>query len=174
MRNKEERAKRNLYNELIELRDQQRANMADAIAIVKGEEQPWELNRQGKMRWYLHPNLDDVAIHALLFAEIEIPPGSRTGRQRIQGGHAMYVWEGRGYTEIDGVKHHWEEGDVINLPLLTEGIVVQHFNIDPQKPVRLLSAQANYVGALGVDMGSGFEQLEDSPDYRAARNERQP
>jgi len=168
MNRQDELAKRNFYDELMQLRDEQRKNAANAIAVVKGTELPWETNRQGKMRWYLHPNMTDVAIRSLIFVEIEIPAGSRTGRQRIQGGHVLYVWEGRGYTEIDGTKHFWETGDVINLPLLTEGIVVQHFNIDPDSPVRLLYAQPNYAHMLGVDMGSGFEQLEDSPDYRAS------
>lgn len=169
MGRKDELAKRNLYAELLALRDQQRKESADAIRVVKGNELPWELNRQGKMRWYLHPNLSDVAIRSLMFFVQEIPPGSRSGRQRVQGGQALYVWEGRGYSEIDGARYHWEAGDVMNLPLVMEGVVMQHFNQDPEKPVLLLQAEPNYVHMLGVDMGSGFEQLEDAPEYRESQ-----
>ena len=31
------------------------------------------------------------------------------------------ILEGKGYTLVDGVKHTWEEGDVLNLPLRAQG-----------------------------------------------------
>jgi hypothetical protein len=169
MSRQQELAKRNLYDELMELRDEQRARMDTAIKVVKGSDLPWEQNRQGKTQWYLHPMLDDVAINSMILGVTEIPPGSRTGRQKMQGGQVIFVWQGRGYTDIDGVQHHWEEQDVINLPSLAEGIVVQHVNVDPEVPARLVHAEPNFVHSIGVDMGSGFEQLEDAPEYRDQR-----
>ena len=76
------------------------------------------------------------------------------------------ILEGRGYTLVDGVKHEWEEGDVLNLPLRAKGIIVQHFNTDPEKPVRFVATEPNWIECTYVDRGSGFEQLEDAPEYR--------
>jgi quercetin dioxygenase-like cupin family protein len=163
---KDDLAKRNLYEELIELRDDQRARRDDQIRVVKFGDLPWESNPQGTVRWYLHPALDDVAINSLMFYVQEVPPGSRSGKQRLQGGQLVYIWHGRGHSEIDGAVHHWEAGDLINLPLVAEGVVVQHFNDDPKESARLVCAEPNYVHALGVDMGSGLVQIEDAPEFQ--------
>lgn len=165
MSRKDELAKRNLYEELITLRDRQREALRDALLLVKADELPWEVNRQGRMRWYLHPGLHDVGTNTLMIYVQEIPAGSRSGRQHIQGGQILFVWEGRGYTEVSGQRHEWEANDLINLPPLPEGVVVQHFNTDPSKRVLLISAQPNFTEMIGVDMGCGFEQLEDAPEY---------
>ena len=53
----------------------------------------------------------------MIFFQQEIPPGSRSGRIKFQGGQVILILEGKGYTLIDGVKHTWEAGDVLNLPL---------------------------------------------------------
>ena len=165
MSRKEELAKRNLFEELMTLRDQQRKELSNALLLVKAEELPWEINRQGKMRWYLHPGLHDVGTNTMMIYVQEIPPGSRTGRQQIQGGQILFVWEGRGYTELSGQRHDWEANDVINLPPLPEGVIVQHFNADPNERVLLISAQPNFTEMIGVDMGCGFEQLENAPEW---------
>ena len=160
----EQLAQRNLFQELIELRDKQREQREDAVWLIKGETLPWEKNPIGKMRWYLHPNIDDTAIRTLQVYVQEIPPGGRSGRVQFQGGQVIYVWAGRGYTLLDGVRHPWEAGDVINLPLRTEGITVQHFNDDPDQAVRLICAEANFAQVLGVDRGVGFEVQENARD----------
>ena len=36
---------------------------------------------------------------------------------------------------------------------------------DPDKPARFVSAEPNWVDCSFVDRGSGFEQLEDAPEY---------
>ncbi len=159
----EQLAQRNLFAELLALRDKQREERQGAVWLVKGDTLPWEQNPLGKMRWYLHPMLDDTAVRTLTFAVQEIAPGGRSGRLQFQGGQVIYVWQGRGHTLLDGVRHPWEAGDVINLPLRTEGITVQHFN-DGDEPVRLVCAEANLVHALGVDRGVGYEVLENARD----------
>ncbi|MEE8472253.1 MAG: hypothetical protein V3S82_03685, partial [Dehalococcoidia bacterium] len=77
-----------------------------------------------------------------------------------------YVLEGKGYTVVDGVRHDWEKGDVVLLPIKPDGVVFQHFNSDKDKSVRMVSAEPNWTEALGVDLGATFEQLENSPDYK--------
>jgi len=153
-----------LYEELLRLRDEDRERRKNAVVLVKGKELPWERNPQGKMKWYLHPSIQNTALKTFLLYEQEIPPGGRSGRQRYQGGQVLYVLEGRGYTVIDGVRYDWEEGDVVQLPLKAEGIVYQHFNADRERRARLLACEPNLIGAVGVDRGSGFEQLEDAQD----------
>ena len=164
-------AEHNFYDELLALRDQQRERIRHGIQVIKEADLPLETNRQGLMRWYLHPSIKDTTLATLLFFQQEIPPGSRSGRIKFQGGQVIMILEGRGYTLVDGVKHAWEEGDVLNLPLRAKGIVVQHFNDDPANPAAFLAVEPNLFAATGVDRGCGFHQLEQSPDYRPARAE---
>jgi hypothetical protein len=58
------------------------------------------------------------------------------------------------------------------LPVLPNGVEYQHFNSDPETPAVFIAAEENAFDALGVDMGSGFEQLEDSPDYEPKKGQR--
>src|SRR6185295_8286109 len=124
-------AEKNYYDDLLAIRDEQRVQIRTGIQVVKEGDLPLESNRQGLMRWYMHPSIKDTALATMIFFQQEIPPGSRTGRIKFQGGQVILVLEGKGYTVVDGVKHHWEAGDVINLPLRPRGIIVQHFNTDP-------------------------------------------
>jgi hypothetical protein len=51
----------------------------------------------------------------------------------------------------------------LNLPVRTNGIIVQHVNPDPKVAARLAFIEPNLAAALGIDRGCGFEQLEDAP-----------
>ena len=159
-------ASTNFWDELLAMRDRQREQRKSAIQVIKGSKLPQEVNRQGLMRWYMHPAIADTVLTTHLFSEKEIPPGSRSGRLKFQGEQIMYILEGRGYTLIDGVKHSWKAGDVVNLPLRKKGIVIQHVNEDPDQPVKFVAAEPNFFACTGVDRGSGFEQIEDAPEYR--------
>jgi len=159
----------NYWEELFRLRDKDRENKKKALKTVVGDELPWELNRQGFMRWYLHPLMEDRVINPFIFYVQKIPPGSRSGRVKTQGSQIFYIWEGRGYTTIDGVRYDWEEGACVQIPLRPMGVIFQHFNTDPEKPALLISVEANTVGALGMDRGCGFEQLENCPEYEERR-----
>ena len=163
---KERLASTNYWDKLLELRDRQREERRDGLQVVKESELPLEVNRQGQMRWYLHPDIRDTVLSTLMFFEQEIPPGSRSGRLKFQGGQVMMILEGRGYTVVDGVRHSWEAGDVLNLPLRADGITVQHFNSDLDQTAKFIATEPNWFHATGVDRGSGFEQLEDAPEYR--------
>jgi hypothetical protein len=158
-------AETNFWDELLKMRDQQREQIRKGVQVVRESELPLETNRQGLMRWYMHPAIKDTALSTMIFFQQEIPPGSRSGRVKFQGGQVIMVLEGRGYTVLDGVKHHWEAGDVINLPLRPRGIIVQHFNTDPQETVKFVGTEPNWTDCAFVDRGSGFEQLEDAPEY---------
>lgn len=76
----------------------------------------------------------------------------------------LYVLQGKGYTLLDGVRHDWQAEDLINIPIRAQGVVVQHVNTDPRRPVRFVSADLNLVDMLGVDRGAVLEQIEAAPD----------
>jgi gentisate 1,2-dioxygenase len=116
------------------------------------------------MQWYLHPALQNTAIRSMLFFRQEIPPRGRSGLQKTPGGGVIYVERGRGYTLLDGVRHDWEAEDVLNVPIRTNGVAVQHVNLDRREPAVLLCADLNLADMLGVDRGAELEQLEDAPD----------
>jgi hypothetical protein len=159
-------AEHNFWDELLALRDKQRAERKDGMQVLKRRDLPLELNRQGLMRWYMHPGITDTVLSTYLCFEQEIPPGSRSGRLKFQGGQVIYVIAGRGFTLVDGVKHAWAAGDVINLPLRRGGIIVQHVNDDPDVAARFIAVEPNLFACTTVDRGSGFEQLDDAPEYR--------
>jgi len=156
----------NYWDELFKLRDLQREQRKNGLQVIQEDELPLENNRQGLIRWYMHPSITDTVLTTLFFFQQEIPPGSRSGRLKFQGGQVILILEGKGYTMVDGVKYVWEAGDLLNLPLRDKGIIVQHFNTDPQNPAKFVAAEPNWFACVGVDRGCGFEQLEDSPDYR--------
>ncbi len=153
----------NRLDELLRLRDQQRSLRKDARMTVHGKDLEWEENRFGRMKWYLHPAIEDTVIKDYVFFMMEIPPGTRTGRIHQQGNEVILILEGRGWTVLNGVRHDWKAGDVVALPLRQQGNTVQHFNADPEKPARFVSARPNLSDPLGVDQGVGLEILEDAP-----------
>lgn len=155
-----------LLEHLFRWRDEHREMVRRGTKVVKGSALTLENNRMGLYRWYLHPAKKDVATRSILLWVQEIPPGSRSGKQRHQGGRVHRILEGKGYTIVDGVKYDWEAGDVVMLPVKPEGVVFQHFNADPNNWVIMVASEANWYDALGVDLGAAFEQLEDSPDYK--------
>ncbi len=153
----------NRLERLFEMRDQQRGVRRKGRTVARGDEIPWEWNRQGKQKWYMHPDMTENCLNTLMFYVQELPPGGRSGKQKSQGGQAGVVVEGRGYTLVDGVRHDWEKHDVLNFPVRTEGIVLQHVNLDPDNVALLAFVEPNTVDSLGVDRGCGFEQIEDAP-----------
>jgi hypothetical protein len=155
----------NFWDALLALRDKQRAERSSGVQVIREAELPLERNRQGLMRWYMHPEITDTVLSTLMVYQQDIPPLSRSGRLKFQGNQVIYIIEGRGYTLLDGVRHDWEEGDVLNLPLRRGGIIVQHVNDDPDRVARFIAVEPNLLACTGVDRASGFEQLEDSPDY---------
>ncbi len=159
-------ARVNFWDELIAMRDKQRDLRKGAVQVVRADELPQENNAMGLMRWYLHPSITDTVLSSLVFFEQEIPPRSRSGRLKFQGGQIIYVIQGRGYTLIDGVKHSWEAGDLLNLPLRRDGIIVQHVNEDAEKPAKFVAVEPNLFACTSIDRGSGFDLLSESPEYR--------
>jgi len=158
----------NRLEELIKMRDEQRAHVKLGRPVIRFKDIPWEINQQGKMKWYLHPNIKDVVHRAIVIYVQEIPPGSRSGKIQHQGGWFTYIWEGKGYTILNGKRHEWEAEDMVFFPVDSENpTVFQHFNTDPEKPALLIAGIPNLYEPLGVDLGTGFEILEECPEWKA-------
>ena len=156
----------NVFEQLLKQRNEEREEKKTATIVAKLKELALENNPMGLYRWYLHPYMKNAPHRSIMLWTQEIPPGSCSGKQQTQGGRIHYVWEGRGYTEVDGVRHDWKQGDMILLPIKAFGTIHQHFNLDAKKPVRLIVSEPNVYQALGVDMGAGLEQIDNSPDYK--------
>jgi quercetin dioxygenase-like cupin family protein len=145
--------------------------------IVRPEEMPWEMSRQGLLKHLLNEQMNTRMETVDAYMQI-IPPGSRSGKHRHLAEECLYVVEGRGYdlhqdcdVEITDTYHwkaqpevkryEWEAGDVIYIPPST---IHQHFNASPDKPARLVSAINRIYKYSGLN---DLEQLEDAPEYDA-------
>jgi len=140
---------------------------------VKPGDAPWEDSPHGKLKHLAHeginPRIKDVDMYIQ-----ELPPGGRSGKHRHMAEELMYILEGRGYslhwdvdfdlkegfewkTASEPKRFDWEEGDLVFVPVNT---VHQHFNSDPDKPARFISASNRLYKQLGW---GEVEQLEDAP-----------
>jgi quercetin dioxygenase-like cupin family protein len=128
--------------------------------VVKAEEQPWEMTRQGKLKWYVHPATVTASKQKWIYAQ-EIPPRSRSGRHRHVAEELILVMKGQGYDIHDGKRWDWKEGDLICIPTMTDH---QHFSTSDE-PALLLSTTPSHYTFLGL---GGIEQIEDAPEYEEA------
>lgn len=146
--------------------------------VVHPNEMPWEMSRQGLLKHLINENMNTRMETVDAYMQI-IPPGSRSGKHRHLAEECVYVLEGRGYdlhqdcdVEITDVfswtpqdevkKFEWESGDYIYIPPNT---IHQHFNADPERPVRLISSTARIFRQMGLNT---LEQFEDAPEYDPA------
>ena len=151
------------------------ARNAKRKKIVRPEEMVWEMSRQGLLKHLLNEGMNTRMETVDAYMQI-IPGGSRSGRHRHLAEECLYVLEGRGYdlhqdcdVEITDTYHwivqpevkryEWEAGDIIYIPPNT---VHQHFNADPERPVRLISAINRVYKNSGLN---DLEQIEDAPEY---------
>jgi quercetin dioxygenase-like cupin family protein len=170
-------ANQELYQGLLDDATAAPARNAKRKKVVHPNEMPWEMSRQGLLKHLLNEQMNTRMETVDAYMQI-IPPGSRSGKHRHLAEECVYVLEGRGYdlhqdcdVEItdtyhwkaqDEVKRYeWEAGDVIYIPPNT---IHQHFNADPDRPVRLISAINRIYRKFGLN---DLEQLEDAPEYDA-------
>jgi len=143
--------------------------------IVRPDDMPWEMSRQGLLKHLLNEGMNTRMETVDAYMQI-IPGGSRSGKHRHLAEECLYVLEGRGYdlhqdcdVEITDTYHwivqpevkryEWEAGDLIYIPPNT---VHQHFNADPDRPARLISAINRVYQFCGLN---DLEQLENAPEY---------
>jgi len=147
--------------------------------VVKPEDMPWEDSPQGRLKHLCNAQMD-VRVNSVDAYMQELPPGGRSGKHRHMADEVLYVLEGRGHDlhwDVDfelattyvwkpaaePSRWDWEEGDLVYIPPNT---VHQHFNDDPERPARFLSAQNRVFKQLGYD---DVEQVETAPEWQGRR-----
>ncbi len=133
--------------------------LAKGKRLLKGKLQPFQQGRQGLIRTYCHDSMKDLAADkwAIFVHEIK----THSGKHRHQGGLTIFVLSGKGYTVVDGVRHDWDPGDLICLPIKKGGVEHQHFNLQ-NKPSRWLALINN---RMQEQIGRFVEQRETAPDW---------
>jgi len=143
--------------------------------IVRPNEMPWEMSRQGLLKHLINEGMNTRMETVDAYMQI-IPPGSKSGKHRHLAEECLYVLEGHGYdlhqdcdVEItdeyfwkpqDEIKKfEYEAGDVIYVPPNT---IHQHFNADPDRPLRLISTTNRIFKQCGLN---DLEQIENAPEY---------
>ena len=167
-----------LYERLLEEAQDAPARNARRKKVVKPQDMPWEMSRQGLLKHLINEHMNTRMETVDAYMQI-IPGGSRSGKHRHLAEECVYVLEGRGYdlhqdcdVEITDVfewkaqdeikRYEWEAGDVIYIPPNT---IHQHFNADPARPARIISSTNRIFKQIGLNT---LEQMEDSPDYDPA------
>jgi quercetin dioxygenase-like cupin family protein len=167
-----------LYQALLDDAAEAPARNKKRKKVVQPQDMPWEMARQGLLKHLLNSAMNTRMETVDAYMQI-IPPGSRSGKHRHLAEECLYVLEGRGYdlhqdcdVEITDTYHwtpqeevkryEWEAGDVIYVPPNT---IHQHFNANPDKPARVISAINRIFKASGLN---DLEQIEDAPEYDPA------
>jgi len=148
---------------------------AERKKIVHPSEMPWEMSRQGLLKHLINEGMNTRMETVDAYMQI-VPPGSKSGKHRHLAEEVLYVLEGRGYdlhrdcdVEITD-EYFWkpqdhesrweyEAGDVIYVPPNT---IHQHFNADPDRPLRLISVINRIFKQCGLN---DLEQIENAPEY---------
>ena len=164
-----------LYQALLDDAEGAPARNAARRKIVHPGEMPWEMSRQGILKHLINEGMNTRMETVDAYMQI-VPPGSCSGRHRHLAEEVLYVLEGRGYdrhqdcdVEItdeylwkpqDAVQRFdYEAGDVIYVPPNT---IHQHFNADPDRPLRLISTINRIFKACGLN---DLQQYDDAPEY---------
>ena len=144
--------------------------------VVKPADMPWEDSPQGRLKHIVNGEMD-ARVNSVDMYMQELPPGGRSGRHRHMADEILYVLEGKGHdlhwdvdltlgeayewhVATDASRWEWEDGDLVWIPPNT---VHQHFNDDPDRPARFISAQNRMFKHMGYD---DVEQLEPAPKTR--------
>ena len=162
---------RSLYDALTQMRDAQRQLSRSASCIRNGDALPWEVNRHGIMRWYLHPLFLYTALRNFSAYLQTIPPDSRSGLQKHPGDKVFFFLRGKGHTMVDGVRYDWGAEDLLILPIRPDGVTYQHFNDDPTAPAFVFACEPNLAFVFDLDRGSSFEELEEAPEFSDGRTQ---
>ena len=151
-----------VYEKIFRSQLEKTQQMAAGKVVLHGKDVPWEQSRQGLLKFILtHLNWHEVGTPGWLIFVHDIKRHS--GKHRHQGGLGIFVLEGIGYTIVNGVRHDWEAGDLIVLPVMAGGCEHQHFNLAPGKPCLWC---AFIYDPFREALGSSIEQKEVHPDWQ--------
>ena len=157
------------------LQSAEQAQKENLRSLVSPEDMPWDNCEQGILKHLIHEEMATVENTLDLVIQL-IPAGSRSGKHRHMGEEYMFILEGNGYSlhwdvEMElGDRYtwrvpdspsrwEWEKGDSVYIPPNT---IHQHFNNDPENPLRFISAESRIIRFMGLD---DLEQLENAPEF---------
>ena len=150
------------YERLVKAQLELRERAFQGRIVMRASDLPWEQTRMGRLRFYIARSSDTgSALNQWLVFQHDIH--THSGKHRHQGGLAIFVLEGEGYTEVDGVRIDWSAGDLILLPIKPDGCEHQHFNRRADQPCRWI---AFIYMPLQDETGFYLEQQENAPEFR--------
>jgi hypothetical protein len=166
MRERDRYRDRESYDRFIEYIRAERERSLRGQVVVRGKDRAWDQNRQSLVKMYLFPaRVSEEPPRTVLTDWTVFVQDIRTqsGKHRHQGGLVIYILEGEGYSVVEGERHDWEAGDLLLLPLRPGGVEHQHFNADPDKPVKWIA----FINQSLYEWGATeMIQLEQHPDFR--------
>ncbi len=141
--------------------------------VLKPRDMPWEDSVHGRIKHVVNRHMNTPIESTDIYMQ-EIPPGGRSGKHWHVAEELMYVLEGRGYdlhwdvepnvgeryewtVAEEPTRWDWEEGDFVFVPICTAH---QHFNLDPERPARIIVGKSRIFDAVGWGQ---LEQLEPAP-----------
>lgn len=145
--------------------------------IVRANEMPWEDSPQGRIKHVVNGKMNTRECALDMYQQL-LPPGESSGKHRHLAEEVFFVLEGKGYDlhwdvkfdcaeeyvwdwETEPKRYEWEEGDFVYIPPYT---MHQHFNADPDKPARFISATNRLLKSMGFDW---IEQVEPAAGFKA-------
>lgn len=132
--------------------------------VVRKADREVFLSRQGRLNLILDPlTHPETPLHQWRVFTHEIR--TKSGKHRHQGGLVIYVLSGVGYSIVEGRRIDWKKGDLVILPMKPGGVEHQHFNLDASPSVWAAFLPL----ALSEHYAQTLEQVEESPEYAAAR-----
>jgi len=165
---------RSYYEEALQESRQFREDYKKRKGVIQSSEMPLEKCRQGILRHVVNEKMNTRECCLDIYQQI-LSPAGRSGKHRHMSEEVFFVLEGRGYDlhwdvsfdckeeyvwdwEKDPKRFEWEEGDFVYIPPFS---IHQHFNGNPQKPARIISATSRIVKKIGFDW---LDQIEDAPE----------
>jgi quercetin dioxygenase-like cupin family protein len=121
--------------------------MLDRLKEVHPEDLPSKLiEKQRELKWFEPEEremprrlaLVDLPAKAINCFLEEMPVGGSSDLHRHYHEAIHFVISGSGYTEIQGQKVEWEDGDFFYIPPWTWH---RHFNTDPDRPAKMLGIE---------------------------------
>lgn len=170
------KAHANYYQESLKESAAFRKEYKKRKGIVKSNEMPWEDSPQGRIKHVVNEKMNTRECALDLYQQF-IPPGGHSGKHRHIAEEVFFVLEGKGYDlhwdvtfelddkynwdwEAEPKRFEWEEGDFVYIPPYT---MHQHFNADPDKPARFVTATNRMIKSLGMNW---VEQVEVAPGFK--------
>lgn len=84
-------------------------------------------------RWLMEPAMG--LMQSIQSHMVDLAPGSRSNKHGHMNEAAFYIVDGKGYDIHDGKRYDYEAGDLV---VIRNGCVHQHFNANPDKPLKAL------------------------------------